>query len=209
MNIIQIGCNDGNDSVFSFVSDHEKDIENCLLIDANPEALKKATDKYSKFPFCEFRNLAVLPIETEGYEIKLFCPRTDRCSGYASVNKHHVLATLRKEIENHAHIKLPFTVDLASELLEYKVSTISLTSLFKEYIKTDHLFIDTEGLDALNLLSVNFNKTNLKQIVFEHIHADGLCQAGPRLKCLIEYLKEFGFAVTPDPHCELNQIAKR
>ena len=72
MNIIQIGCGDGDDSVFSFVVDHEKNIENCILIDANPEVLKKATAKYSKFPFCELRNLAVLPIETEGYKIKLF-----------------------------------------------------------------------------------------------------------------------------------------
>ena len=192
MNIIQIGCGDGGDSVFSFVVDHEKNIENCILIDANPEVLKKATAKYSKFPFCELRNLAVLPIETEGYKIKLFSSITDPCFQAASVKKEHVAAHLREEPS-----------------LEFKVPTISLTSLLKEYIETDYLFIDTEGLDALNLLSVNFNRTILKQIVFERMHTDGVLYSGPRLRCLIKYLQEFKFVITPDPQCPYNLMAKR
>ena len=193
MNIIQIGCNDGNDPVFSFISERKKDIKKCVLIDANPTALEAAKERYKPLSdLCEFRNLAVLPIDTNNYEIEMFCPVKDPVSGFTSVSREHVVA--------HAHSR---------DLLSIKSPTISLSSLLSEHPETNHLFIDTEGLDALNLLSVNFSITRIRHLVFEYIHTDGIVKQGPRLKSLLLYLSEFGFRTERDPSCKYNIVAKR
>ena len=190
MNIIQIGCHAGGDHVHDFIKHNASNIETCVLIDANPNVMESLRENYSQFSFCKFRNLAVLPIETKGYEIDLFYPACSSTSQICSTNREFVV--------KHAHTE---------DILSYKVPTISLNSLLKEYPKTDILFIDTEGLDAINLLSVNFSETNLKQIIFEYLHTDGIVKYGTRLNCLIEYLRSFGYHVEEDMNSEYNLTA--
>ena len=192
MDIIQIGCNDGNDQVFSLIEAQEKEIQKCVLIDANPRALDKAKEKYSRFSFCEFKNLIVLPVDIGDVKVKIFYPAKDPSSVFSSLDKGHVTA--------HSH---------SADLMAHETATVSLSALLKEYPQTDFLFIDTEGLDALNLLSVDFNQTKLKQIVFEFIHSDGLLRTGARLTCLTSYLKFFNFSIEKDPNSDYNMVAKR
>ena len=63
-----------------------------------------------------------------------------------------------------------------------------------KYPKTDTLIVDTEGLDFLNLLSIeNILFNQLNSITFEYIHSDGIVQNGPKLDCLLGFLTNLGF----------------
>lgn len=197
MNIIQIGCNNGSDDVFSFITKNKDKIKKALLVDANPIALKEAQNKYEEFSFCEFKNLAILPLSIKPSVITLYAPSNNDISGFSSVSKQHVVA--------HAH---------SEDLIQFNVEAISLHELLKDFFlsvkgKIDHLFIDTEGLDALNLFSVNFDQFPIENITFEYIHTDGIVKFDKRLKALIYYLQSFGFHLRNDPNCQYNLIASR
>ena len=194
MKIIQIGCNNGSDDVFNFIEKHKEDLEKALLVDANSKALKEAEIKYSdKSNFCDFKNLAIIPIDIDGGFIKLYAPEEQEISGFSSVSRQHVVA--------HAHHE---------NLIEFDVETKSLNKLIEEFGgDVDYLFIDTEGLDALNLFSLDYLNFNIKNIVFEYIHTDGIVKVGPRLNGLLTFLSQIGFKIEKDPDCEYNLIAKK
>jgi hypothetical protein len=59
MNIIQIGCNDGNDHVYSYIKDNIENINNIYLIDVSNKALEKAKLRYANIPNAYFYNLAI------------------------------------------------------------------------------------------------------------------------------------------------------
>jgi hypothetical protein len=86
--IIQIGCNDGNDYVFDFLS-KEGDFRG-IFVDASNKALKLAEEKYSSFPNVEFRNLAVI----DGYAdtVSFYEPNDDIIHGCNSLSQDFLFA---------------------------------------------------------------------------------------------------------------------
>ena len=173
MNIIQVGCHTGKD-------EHSKRIKECesaVLIDANPNCIKQAKERYKDFDHIIFETVAVIPVDIKGVKIKLFQEEDKEDSSWASINPDFVAA--------HCH---------HSNLKSFESETTTLSDLLRKYPKTDTLIIDTEGLDLLNILSIDNTLFNqLKRLTFEFIHSDGIVQNGPKLDCLVRFLNNIGF----------------
>ena len=173
MNILQIGCNIGDDEH----SDLVKNSESAVLVDANPKCIDKAKETYKDFSHIIYETLAVIPVPIRGRKIELFQEEHKEFSGWASVYPNFVKA--------HCH---------HSNLKSFEAEATTPSKLLRQYNKTDHLIIDTEGLDLLNILYIDlylFN--NIKNLIFEMIHSDGISSTGPKLKSLLFYLKTIGF----------------
>jgi hypothetical protein len=179
MNIIQIGTHKGSDEVHKIVWKNAGSIEKCVLVDINKKALDFARDKYKKYNFVEILNVGILPVDVNA-KVTFYAPKSDELSQLCGISEEHIMTHMPK----------------CGGVNSFSVQCRSLTSLLEEYSKTTHLFIDTEGLDALNLLSVDWDLFSVREIVFEHIHTDGPKNSGPRLESLRFYLKQFGYRLS-------------
>lgn len=179
MHILQVGTHTGRDKVYEFVCKNHNSIKKCVLVDINEAALAKARERYSNFNFIEIKNIGVLPIDIED-KVTFFSPKVDKESEYCGLSKDHIIA----HQSNHGGLD------------SFSVSCKSLSSLLRENPSTTHLFIDTEGLDALLLLSVNWDEFCVKEIVFEFIHTDGILKNSNRLQAIGFYLNKFGYHFT-------------
>tara|TARA_R100000734_G_scaffold2671_2_gene2659 strand:- start:162 stop:725 length:564 start_codon:yes stop_codon:yes gene_type:complete len=174
MNILQIGCNVGDDEH----SDLIKNAKSAVLVDANPKCIEASKQIYKDFSHVTHETLAVIPVDIRGRKIELFQEEEKETSGWASVYPNFVKA--------HCH---------HSNLKSFEAKTTTPSNLLRKYNETDYLIIDTEGLDFLNILSIQGSLLkNVKTIVFEVIHCDGITLAGPKAETLLAYLKHIGFS---------------
>lgn len=186
MNLIQIGCAGTaiKDIETNQVSKLFKEESNQVihLIDANPFALKefqnncKILSYYSKM---KFYNFAILPIDTY-FPVKFFSPRDPSKSDFSSINPNHVTAHLHN-----------------AEIDALNIDSISLNSFIRTFVKGDinHLIIDSEGLDAQLLFSLNFEQIKPKNIVFEHLHTDGIAQRHIRFDLITKLLTHYKYSI--------------
>ena len=174
MNILQIGCNVGEDEHSELV----KNAKSAVLVDANPKCIEASKQTYKDFDHVTYETLAVIPVDIRGRKIELFQEEEKETSGWASVYPNFV--------EAHCH---------HSNLKSFEAKTTTPSELLRKYNKTDYLIIDTEGLDLLNILSIDgVLLKNLKTIVFEIIHCDGIVSTGSKAKALVGYIKLMGFS---------------
>ena len=100
-------------------------------------------------------------------------------SGIGSFNKSHILdhRSKRFQIED-------IDIDKIS------IQSITLQDLIEKYsiTKIDKLLIDVEGSEYAILKNIDFNKINIKKIIFEYKHFDGYKTTGKKLD---EILKKF------------------
>lgn len=189
MNIIQVGCNSGKDSHSKLVEESES----AVLIDANPNCIEQAKERYKDFDHVSFETVAVIPIDIKGVKINLFQEEDVEDSSWASINPDFVAA--------HCH---------HSNLKSFKSETTTLSNLLRNYPKTDNLIVDTEGLDFLNILSIDNDLFDqLKMLTFEFIHSDGITQSGRKLDCLCFFLHHLGFAIRQDKDCQYNLVCEK
>jgi len=151
--IIQIGCNDGNDYVFDFLS-KEVDFEG-VFVDASNKALKLAEKRYSCFSNVEFKNLAVI----DGHEktVSFYEPDDDIIHGCNSLSKEFLFA--------HQNYNLK----------EITVKAININDLIRQcnFDSLDYLFIDAEGFDCALINALNLKEFDIKNIIFEWVHSEG------------------------------------
>ena len=197
MNIIQIGCHDGNDKVSSFLDANKKYLTKILLIDASPSALSLAKEFYKDFKKIEFLNFAV--IDTNDTEIEIFYPldQNEVSYSYCSVLKSHVKS--HKEFEGD---KTP------QEIKTQKIPATRVDNLLKhfynEYI--DRLYLD--GLDCSIINDIDLHKYDIGYIRFEHAHSEGAFKTnGPILQKTLNRLSSFGYSVVADSNCPEDLIA--
>jgi len=181
MKIIQIGCGDGNDHVFELCKKNKQQLERIVLIDADENSLNIAKKRYAEEGInVEADYCAVVPIDgCTG--IKFFTPVDSKYALFSSNKKDFIQTYL------HGH-----------EIKSYVLPTKSLNQILQDSPELDWLFIDCEGMDALNLLSVDFLQYEIKNIVFEHLHTDGIAHSGNRLLALRFYLSKFGYQFKED-----------
>lgn len=183
MKIIQVGCGDGNDHVFKWCQKYRDQLEQLILIDAHPQSLAKCKKLYDEENIrAEFYNYAVVPIDGV-HEIEFFTPSNPDYALFTSTNKQHIIAHMPK-----------------TEVLTFTAPATSLNNILQQYNgkDLDWLFIDCEGMDALNLLSVDFSQFKIKNIVFEDLHTDGVMKTANRFDALELYLKSFGYELNID-----------
>lgn len=160
MNIVQIGCCDGNDDVFQFINNNYENIKNAYLIEPVLLSLNKAKDLYQNMEKVKFLNIAITDDEKLS-EIEMYIPNTDSWN-----------SSFQACSNSKAHAEQHFSIAniIGSKLIKVKAET--LNNLFDDLkmSKVDRLYIDTEGLDCKIVDSVDIEKYNIEYIQFEYIH---------------------------------------
>jgi FkbM family methyltransferase len=187
MNIVQIGCHDGNDHVYKFINENLAFIKTAHLIEPIKENLLKAVDLYKNFEFVNLHELAIVDNDLIN-EIEIFYPEDINESQTASILKSH-------------------SQYFQSNLKSVIVSCQSLNKFFKlnNINDIDRLYIDTEGLDCKIIDSIDFNLYNIKYIEYEYIHSDGTHQSGKMDKYIENKLITHGYQIFDSP--PFNKIA--
>jgi FkbM family methyltransferase len=100
-------------------------------------------------------------------------------SGIGSFDKQHIL--------NHKNKR--FLVS-DSDIEEVNIQYLTFSDLIGKYSisSIDLLQIDVEGAEFEILSSINFEKIEIKKIIFEFKHFDGAFKEGPKLKLIKEKL---------------------
>ena len=105
-------------------------------------------------------------------------------SGIGSFDKQHIL--------NHKNKR--FLVSDA-DIEQIDIQYLTFSNLIEKYsISSINLLqIDVEGAEFEILSSINFEKIEIKKIIFEFKHFDGTFKEGPKLKSIKEKLIKFNY----------------
>ena len=105
-------------------------------------------------------------------------------SGIGSFDKQHIL--------NHKYKR--FMVS-DTDIEDVDVQYLTFSDLIEKYSisSIDLLQIDVEGAEFEILSSINFEKIEIKKIIFEFKHFDGTFNEGPKLKSIKEKLIKFNY----------------
>jgi FkbM family methyltransferase len=176
MKIIQIGSNNGNDSVRQFITENQNNIDLVVLVEPIPFILDQLKENYKNFNNIFIENIAISDDEFEKFTL------------YYEEGSNYELSSFRKQhlIDCNCSLEKIKSID---------VDCLTINQLFEKHnIDTlDYLHIDTEGLDVHIISSIDFNKFKINNIIFEIIHADGTQQMETNYTETIEYLKKLGY----------------
>jgi len=176
MKIVQIGSNDGDDSVRQFIIENQSNIDLVVLVEPIPFILDKLKENYKDFNNIFIENIAISDNELEKFTL------------YYEEDSNYELSSFRKQhlIDCNCSLEKIKSID---------VNCLTINQLFEKYnIDTlDYLHIDTEGLDVYIISSIDFNKFKIKNIIFEVIHTDGTQKLGTNYIETTEYLKKLGY----------------
>ena len=157
-----------------FIKKDSKINDKIFLIEANPKNISKLKESYKNFNNARILNLGVT--SSKNNDITFFYTEDDAPYYMVCSTKiNHVL----KHYPN-------------SKINEFKIKTVSVNNLFKDYIKEkniDYLSIDLEGIDFEILMSINLNDYNIKNISIEYLHLDK-----KQKKHLVNYLLKYGYS---------------
>ena len=157
-----------------FIKKNSKINDKIFLIEANPKNISKLEESYKNFNNARILNLGVTA--SKNNEITFFYTEDDAPYYMVCSTKiNHVL----KHYPN-------------SKINEFKIKTVSVNNLFKDYIKEkniDYLSIDLEGIDFEILMSINLNEYNIKNISIEYLHLNK-----KQKKQLVNYLLKYGYS---------------
>ncbi len=200
MNLLQIGCNEGNDKLSDFLKFYKKESPKTLLVDASSSALDLAREFYKDFDNIEFQHIAI--VDTDEKEVDLFYPANSPNSVHCSLSEGHVKT--HKKIEGQLADKPPV------EVKKEKVPATRIGPLLDyfngEFI--DRLYIDVEGLDCQIIDDIDLDKYKVGYIRFEHTHSEGIFATnGPTLKKTTQRLLEFNYTTLLDQNCPEDLVA--
>ena len=105
-------------------------------------------------------------------------------SGIGSFDKQHIL--------NHKNKR--FLVS-ETDIEQIDIQYFTFSNLIEKYSisSIDLLQIDVEGAEFEILSSIDFEKIEIKKIIFEFKHFDGTFKEGPKLKLIKEKLIKFNY----------------
>ena len=163
--------------------------QNVLLVEPVPyniSLLKENTAKYNNI------NIETSAVSEKNEIKKFYYVKPDAvkklgkhwASGIGSFDKQHIL--------NHKNKR--FLVS-DSDIEEVNIQYLSFSNLIKKYSisSIDLLQIDVEGVEFDILNSIDFEKIEIKKIIFEFKHFDGTFKEGPKLKSIKEKLVKFNY----------------
>ena len=163
--------------------------QNILLVEPVPyniTLLKENTDKYNNI------RIETSAVSEKNQIKKFYYVKPDAvkklgkhwASGIGSFDKQHIL--------NHKNKR--FLVS-DSDIKEVNIQYLTFSDLMDKYSVSsiDLLQIDVEGAEFEILSSINFEKIEIKKIIFEFKHFDGTFKEGPKLKLIKEKLISFDY----------------
>ena len=163
--------------------------QNILLIEPVPHNLKALK---KNIPNNKLIKIEELPISASCVIKKFYFIKEDSihklgkhwASGIGSFDKQHILSHKTKRFN---------VSDEDIETMEVQCLTFSEV-LNKYSIKMiNKLLIDVEGAEFEILNSIDFEKIEIKKIIFEFKHFDGTFEEGPKLKSIKEKLIKFSY----------------
>jgi FkbM family methyltransferase len=164
MNIIQIGTNKGYDDITPLVKEYSSILDKFIAVEPLSVHHKSIKECYKTIPQLIIEEIAIVPNISE--EKLVFYYHVEDGPGYevASTNKEHIL--------KHVIFNPKLTED---GIIELQVDCLTLNQLFEKHslVNIDVLYIDAEGLDFELIKSIDFNKFNIINLVYEHLHIDG------------------------------------
>ncbi|MEK6883115.1 MAG: FkbM family methyltransferase [Nanoarchaeota archaeon] len=193
MNIIQIGCNDGNDHVFKFVNENSFMINKLLLIDAVSFCIDKAKETYKNFNFVEFKTLVVTSERKQ--TMPFFITSTSVHNyGQSSIYKNHVIQHVKND-----------------SILEINVPNKHINEIISEFSEPiiDRLYIDAEGSDVNLILNLDLSIKPINFIQYETGHSDGVSTQGRKGEMAMEKLWNNGYDVTLIPEIDVRAIRRK
>ena len=184
--LVVIGAHSG--IWLSSLLDEHKD-QNILLVEPVPYNIALLKENTAKYKNITIETSAV----SEQNEIKKFYyikPDAVKklgkhwASGIGSFVKQHIL--------NHKYKRFMVT---ETDIEEIDVQYLTFSNLMEKYSVSsiDLLQIDVEGAEFQILNSINFEKIEIKKIIFEFKHFDGTFEEGPKLKSFKEKLDKFNY----------------
>ena len=157
-----------------FIKKNSKSEDNIFLFEANPKNINKLKESYKNFQNAKIFNLGISAKEND--EITFFYTEDDA--------PHYMVCSTKIE-----HVLKHYP---NSKIKKFKINTVSINNLLKNYIKEkkiDYLSIDLEGIDFEILMSINFDNYNIKNISVEHLHLNK-----KQKKELVNYLLKHGYS---------------
>ena len=184
--LVVIGAHSG--VWLSSLLDEHKD-RNILLVEPVPYNIALLKENTTKYKNITIETSAV----SEKNEIKKFYyVKHDAvkklgkhwASGIGSFDKQHIL--------NHKNKR--FLVS-ETDIEQIDIQYFTFSNLIEKYSisSIDLLQIDVEGAEFQILNSINFEKIEIKKIIFEFKHFDGTFKEGPKLKSIKEKLIKFNY----------------
>lgn len=183
MNIIQIGANNGKDHVFDFVTDNIDSLEKIILIEPIPFIIDELKNQYEEFKDKTYIENIAISHNNENDHLVLYYLKNSNYE-VTSFSKEHVM------IHNPSPTSYP--------MAEIEVPCLTINQVIEKYevFNLDYLYIDTEGLDVYIISSIDFEKCDIKNIIFEMTHADGAFRMGENLNQTVDYLQQLGYKVS-------------
>ena len=163
--------------------------QNVLLVEPVPyniSLLKENTAKYNNI------NIETSAVSEKNEIKKFYYVKPDAvkklgkhwASGIGSFDKQHIL--------NHKNKR--FLVS-ETDIEQIDIQYLTFSNLIEKYSisSIDLLQIDVEGVEFEILNSIDFEKIEIKKIIFEFKHFDGTFKEGPKLKSIKEKLIKFNY----------------
>jgi FkbM family methyltransferase len=184
MKIIQIGANNGKDEVFDLINQNRFNIELAILIEPIPFIINDLKNQYKDLDNVSIESIAINDD-----------PNLKHLTLYYIENSNYEVSSFNKE-----HVIKHKPEDETNEIKSLDIPCMTFNNIMEKYNLTDldYLFIDTEGLDTYIINSIDFNKYNIKNIIFEAIHADGPFNTGKNAEKTLNHLIHMGYMLKYD-----------
>tara|TARA_R110000868_G_scaffold260469_1_gene518624 strand:- start:322 stop:933 length:612 start_codon:yes stop_codon:yes gene_type:complete len=166
MNIFQLGVCQSNDDVYEYIRDNKLNPDLLVLIE--PMSIHNETiwDAYKGLDCIDLDNVKLenVAITTQPTGDVSFYYHPNDFGNPATSASFEVASTDPMHLVKHGYNH--------NELVELKVPSTTMDRLFDKYNVTDIdlLAVDTEGMDDTILKSIDYNKFNIKTIIFEKLH---------------------------------------
>ena len=156
-----------------FIKKNYNESSKVFVVEANPKNIDKLKSSYKNFKNIDILNFAISYNNND--EISLYyseddAPHYQTCSSNINhVKKHYPNSIIKK----------------------FNIKSVSINDFFEKYSisEVDYLSIDIEGLDYEVLMSIDFNKFNIKNISIEYLHLTKF-----QKKNLINFLSKRGYS---------------
>jgi len=166
MNIFQLGVCQSNDDVYEYIRDNKINPDLLVLIEPMTVHNENIWEVYKGLDCIDLDNVKLenVAITTQPTGDVSFYYHPNDFGNPATSASFEVASTDPMHLAKHGY--------KTNELVELKVPSTTINKLFDKYNVTDIdlLGVDTEGMDDTILKSIDYDKFNIKTIIFENLH---------------------------------------
>ena len=157
-----------------FIKQNSNKDDKIFLIEANPKNIPKLDECYKQYSNVKILNLGISNLNNEN--VSFFYTEDDA--------PYYMVSSTQIE-----HVKKHYP---NSKIKEFKIKTISVNNLFKNFVinsEIDYLSIDLEGIDYEVLMAIDFKKYTIRNISIEHLHLSKF-----QKRKMVNHLLNYGYS---------------